>query len=211
MSGLQPINVTSIMSSILKFLIIIFLPFSLFAQNNDLIKRKDALREKGLFRNMLDHHLFGVIELGPVLFSSKPKNLTDAGGGTALRFYSNWYLTTEKKHRWFFRTNWIKSGVVFMDGILLPLAPLNIGIGDNFLINKNTNIEFSLSSGLILIRFLPISEIERPIITVYPEIKIQTKYISIGLLYSRHIERYKLSKQYFHYFSLSLSKGITKK
>ncbi|PKR80356.1 hypothetical protein CW751_09780 [Brumimicrobium salinarum] len=189
-----------------------------FSQVKDSRKRKDILKEYGLKRNNQTLFILGGFHITKntnIVISPSSDNYTqteidfyDRHFGVSFRFSSNWYFTPRSKNRWYFRTNWIMGGLVWADGLLFPSAPLNIGFGDNIKLSKDVNLDLTLSGGLALIGPGFMSDYINYIGVIYPEIKLQTKWFSVGLIYARYPEQYKTGKSIYHTLLIGLSSGI---
>lgn len=197
-----------IMKKILLLLLVIFCfnISGIFAQEENPKKRTHILAEYGLKRHSLEYYVLGGSPSDNI--STSGIGTYDIHFGTAIRFSSNWYFSPENKNRWYFRTNWIMGGIVWADGILFPNAPLNIGIGDNIQLSREVSLDLSISGGLVLIGPGILNDYIEPIGAIYPEIKLQTKWITIGLIYSRYADRYKFGQTIYHTLLLGLSRGI---
>lgn len=170
-------------------LVILLIPLIINAQDSKHFKkRKEVLREKGLTRSSLDYTIFAVLErYESTAFSGETYTNWSKGGGFAFRFSSNWYLTPNfKTHRIYFRSNWIRFGGAFYDGVLFSSAPLNIGLGDNIRINENINLDFSFSGGLVIAGPGILYNHIEPVFAMYPEVILQIKHVGLGLTYSFH-------------------------
>lgn len=195
------------MNKIHALFLVLLIPLAINAQDSKSNKkRKDVLKEKGLTRSSLDYSLFTILSYdGDNTFFGGDQTFWGLGGGSAIRFSSNWYFTpNHERHRIYFRTNWIRIGVVFADGILFPSAPLNIGLGDNIKISDNVNLDFSFSGGLVLIGPGFLSTYVEPVFAMYPEVQLQLKNFSFGLSYSRYAERYTSTASFYHYIGVMI-------
>jgi hypothetical protein len=189
-----------------------------FSQVEDSRKRKEILKEYSLKRNNLEFFALGGFmrsenqseNFSPLGINSSQTGISfyDLHFGTAIRFSSNWYFTPENKNRWYFRTNWLMGGIVWVDGILFPSAPLNIGIGDNIQISRDVSLDLSILGGLVLIGPGILNDDIESVGVIYPEIKLQTKWISIGLIYSRYVEKHKYGNSIYQTVLIGLSTGI---
>lgn len=191
----------------LVLLCIVLVPLLVFAQESESSKkRKDVLIEKGLTRSSLDYSLFTILSYdGDNTFFGGDQSFWGFGGGSAFRFSSNWYFTPDHElHRVYFRTNWIRIGTVFADGLIFPSAPLNIGIGDNIRINKNVNLDFTFSGGLVLVGPSILNAYVEPIFAMYPEVQLQLKHFSFGLSYSRYAQRFTSNASFYHYIGFMI-------
>ena len=204
-----------IMKKILLLLLVIFCfnISGIFAQEEKPKKRRHVLEEYNLKRNSLEFYVNGGLcfsQNNYTIFSSSDTGVSDRYFGTAIRFSSNWYFTPENKNRWYFRTNWITGGIAYIvnDGLPFVNAPLNIGVGDNIKISKNINLDLAISGGLFVLGPGPMGGSVDVFGVVYPEIKLQTKKITIGLIYSRYADRYKTGKSIYHTLMLGISSGI---
>jgi hypothetical protein len=200
-------------------LLLISISFSIsFSQVEDSRKRKEILKEYSLKRNNLEFFALGGFmrsenqseNFSPLGINSSQTGISfyDLHFGTAIRFSSNWYFTPENKNRWYFRTNWLMGGIVWVDGILFPSAPLNIGIGDNIQISRDVSLDLSILGGLVLIGPGILNDDIESVGVIYPEIKLQTKWISIGLIYSRYVEKHKYGNSIYQTVLIGLSTGI---
>ncbi len=182
-----------------------------FSQKENRVKRSVILAGYGLSRNSVD--FFG---LGGLSFSGNKHDAIFASShgisekyfGSGIRISSNWYFNIENKNRWYFRTNWFMGAWTWCDGLIFPSAPLNIGIGDNIKISENLNLDLTLSGGLVLIGPGYMSDEIQPVGAIYPEIKFHTRLLSIGLIYSRYVEKFKMGKAIYNTLLIGISKGI---
>gem|GEM_PF-5965636 len=185
----------------------------LFAQKEEAKKRRHVLEEYGLKRNALDFYLAGGLATSAKnhegIFSTN-KEIHTRYLGTGIRFSSNWYFNIENQHRWYFRTNWLTSGISYIkhEGLPFANAPLNIGIGDNIQLSENINLDLAISGGLFILGPGPMGGSVDFFGIVYPEVKVQTKWITISLIYSRYVNRYPLGKSIYNTLLLGLSSSI---
>lgn len=165
---------------------------------NGTFSKRDELSELNLYRYFLDVNIFGVSEYLYSL-STQQRGYSVTYPGVSVTLGNNWYLT-KNRTRFLFKLIWFKLGVCMADGFMLTYAPLNVGLGHNFKILDNLNLELSLMGGAIFHGKSTYGNASEVDYALYPRFKVIFKKMFLSFEFSTQSEEgyYPPKYNYYH-------------